>query len=436
MKNNKLIDSFMEAYGREYYFFDALAKKVSSIIEDRIDEVGVKAIVSSRAKSVNSLRDKVNKRNSDPAKESYSTHQEVYSDIVDLAGVRVALYFPADIDVLTSIIEGEFDVIDKIDFPKGGDNKNNNIYVKKFNGYHARHFRVKLKSNDSFSQHLVEIQIASVLMHAWSEVEHDLDYKPANGSLSVEELMILDEINGMVISGNIALERLQTAMTERINDTNYVFSNHYDLASFISTKLKDGEIVNSKEFYSLFKSIGVLSKEKVIPLFDEMSKRIEDIRASVDRYFGKLSPEENTEKRSAFVEDAIILFVCRNYSEEVIELMLSDARPFKNEHKNNLLVRMSLRQKEKVVDEAMDLIATLGYSITDEVINLDFSKYEEKLNMTERCSSPDEAIQAISDFVSNLSLVTSKKFNREIISNIVSAAQSVVDKVTYNSSDK
>lgn len=53
-------------------------------------------------------------------------------------------------------------------------------------------------------------------MHAWSEVEHDLVYKPLNGTLSEEELAILDELNGLVLAGEIALERLQIAGTARI----------------------------------------------------------------------------------------------------------------------------------------------------------------------------------------------------------------------------
>ena len=52
-------------------------------------------------------------------------------------------------------------------------------------------------------------------MHAWAEVEHDLVYKPYSGKLQEDELAILDEINGLVIAGEIALERLQKAITER-----------------------------------------------------------------------------------------------------------------------------------------------------------------------------------------------------------------------------
>ena len=83
-----------------------------------------------------------------------------------------------------------------------------------------------------------EIQVASVLMHAWSEVEHDLVYKPLNGTLSEEELEILDELNGLVLAGEIALERLQIAGTARILKEK-LFNNQYDLASYLYDKYED-----------------------------------------------------------------------------------------------------------------------------------------------------------------------------------------------------
>ena len=56
-------------------------------------------------------------------------------------------------------------------------------------------------------------------MHAWSEVEHDLAYKPFSGELSEDEHAILDEINGLVLAGEIALERLQKAVKRRVGRT-------------------------------------------------------------------------------------------------------------------------------------------------------------------------------------------------------------------------
>lgn len=76
-------------------------------------------------------------------------------------------------------------------------------------------------------------------MHAWSEVEHDLIYKPLQGSLSEEELSILDELNGLVLTGEIALERLQSAGNERIKNKNTTFSSQYDLASYLYNYLSN-----------------------------------------------------------------------------------------------------------------------------------------------------------------------------------------------------
>jgi hypothetical protein len=76
-------------------------------------------------------------------------------------------------------------------------------------------------------------------MHAWSEVEHDLVYKPSQGALSEDEYAILDEINGMVIVGEIALERLQRAGDARIAARDRTFANHYELAAHLLSVLRD-----------------------------------------------------------------------------------------------------------------------------------------------------------------------------------------------------
>jgi hypothetical protein len=70
-------------------------------------------------------------------------------------------------------------------------------------------------------------------MHAWAEVEHDLVYKPLQGALSEDEYAILDELNGLVIAGEIALERLQRAGEARIAAGGRTFSNHYELAAHL-----------------------------------------------------------------------------------------------------------------------------------------------------------------------------------------------------------
>lgn len=99
-------------------------------------------------------------------------------------------------------------------------------------------------------------------MHAWSEVEHDLVYKPFSGELSREELAILDEINGLVLSGEIALERLQSAMAERTKQRKDI-TNKYELTNYLlntldknySSKIKLGDTYLLNNYLNTIKKL-------------------------------------------------------------------------------------------------------------------------------------------------------------------------------------
>jgi hypothetical protein len=71
------------------------------------------------------------------------------------------------------------------------------------------------------------------LMHAWAEVEHDLVYKPYEGELSDEEYSLLDQLNGLVLAGEIGLEQLQRAGEARVAVVGRPLANHYELAALL-----------------------------------------------------------------------------------------------------------------------------------------------------------------------------------------------------------
>jgi ppGpp synthetase/RelA/SpoT-type nucleotidyltranferase len=237
-----VIETFLLQYTKEYDYFYELAKKVANICETLLQRNGIHAVVTYRAKRPDSLKEKLIKRNEI---KNYGNIEQIYLDIADLAGVRIANYFPGDRGEIARLIQAEFVTEKTKYFP----NPNNTPpftpeYKRRFAGYDALHFRVRIKnvrledSKKRFAQSLVEIQIASALMHAWAEVEHDMTYKPKVGSLSDEENRILDELNGMVLSGEIALERLQKAFNQRISKIQHSFNNHFELAALIREKIK------------------------------------------------------------------------------------------------------------------------------------------------------------------------------------------------------
>jgi len=240
----KIIDEFIDRYSREYDYYQELARICAYQCESALENVGVRNIVTYRAKRPDVLRQKIISRN---IKKKYRNVEDVYSDIVDLAGIRIALYFPGDREEVRKFIQTNFvNLSESKEFPDRSKMVTSKDYKKKYPGYGATHYRVRLKDDNldnetkRYARAPIEIQVASVLMHSWAEVEHDLVYKPFTGKISEEEHAILDEINGLILAGEIVLERLQDAVKQRVASNNKVFINHYDLAAFISDNLPAG----------------------------------------------------------------------------------------------------------------------------------------------------------------------------------------------------
>lgn len=229
-----IIDQFLEDYKQRMDSYDRLAQLCAMQCENGLRRYGLRALVTYRAKRLDSLLEKVTYRNEE---KNYQTIDEIYQDIVDLAGVRIALYFPGDRREVDAFVRSQFTVERIKNFPEDIDY--NYPYPKRYSGYSARHYRIRLKPStlaleDRFlSNLLVELQVGSVLMHSWAEVEHDLVYKNRLGKLSHDEYAILDELNGLMHAGEMALERLQQAVKHRVQTESQPFSNHYELAAYL-----------------------------------------------------------------------------------------------------------------------------------------------------------------------------------------------------------
>jgi ppGpp synthetase/RelA/SpoT-type nucleotidyltranferase len=304
-----IIDNYINQYEKEYDFYKQLARLGHDVLETEIINRGIKALVSNRAKRVDRLKEKITKKNQ---KKNYKSKSAIEQDIVDLAGIRVALYFPSERTIVGQVIQDHFEVIEKKEFPTNPHKPKHN---KRFSGYWATHYRVKLKKSDEvekrFTKTVFEIQIASVLMHAWSEVEHDLVYKPFSGDLSEDELAILDEINGLVLTGEIALERLQKAITERtakqeeISDkyelTNIMFNNYKNIdakkinfgnTEYLANYLKAVQKIDTSQ---LIKSIKLVNQNINESFSDQLFKNILTENKSQDnlkKYFSQITSDK------------------------------------------------------------------------------------------------------------------------------------------------
>lgn len=314
-----IIEQFIQQYQREYDYYSQAAKICANQAENKLESSGIRAIVTFRAKRPDRLEDKLNKRNKD---KDYKKVEDIYNDIVDLAGVRIALYFPGDILEVDKIIHANFDVKQVKDFPEQNKVKEGKTFI----GYKAKHYRVKLRedklagSEKRFSNALVEIQVASVLMHGWAEVEHDLVYKPLSGGLSDDELAILDELNGLVLTGEIALERLQRAFKRRVENEDKEFNNHFELAAYIYDVIKiDNPTIN------LESSIG-----KVDTLYKFTSAIKFNKPDKIRKYISKLVFSEEQRPIADQIIDAILIEYPKYYDAfEKVKLKLISKKHYK-----------------------------------------------------------------------------------------------------------
>ena len=166
IENSKLLVEYDENI-RIYKSFEAeIEHLVRSILQ--ASQINYNAITS-RLKTRESLAEKLDRKQG-----KYIS----ISDITDIVGVRVITYYSEDVERISQIIESEFDV----DVANSID-KRESLEPDRF-GYCSVHYVVKmspkrlaLREYKSFEGMKCEIQIRSILQHAWAEIEHDIGYK-------------------------------------------------------------------------------------------------------------------------------------------------------------------------------------------------------------------------------------------------------------------
>lgn len=157
-------------YDAQYKKYERFAKEIEHQLRSILEEEKIVCnAIASRVKDRDSLAKKI-----DVKLDKYSDLAEV----TDIAGVRVITYYDSDVERVSKIVEREFCVD-----AENSINKREALGPEKF-GYCSVHYvvsmngeRLKLPENKGYSGIKCEIQIRTVLQHAWAEIEHDLGYK-------------------------------------------------------------------------------------------------------------------------------------------------------------------------------------------------------------------------------------------------------------------
>jgi len=88
-----IVAEFGRRYPKEYDFYDQAARLTAQVLEQDLQRAGIRAIVTSRAKSLARAVDKASQR---AAKKGYTSVNDVYQDIVDLAAKYQAITYVDD----------------------------------------------------------------------------------------------------------------------------------------------------------------------------------------------------------------------------------------------------------------------------------------------------------------------------------------------------
>lgn len=123
-----------------------------------------------------SISDRIKEKSSFIEKVERKKYDVPFEEVEDICGIRIICYYQSDVDNVSMIIKKEFDIIES-------QSKEDLLKTDQF-GYRSTHLIVKIKKewlkapNYRGLENLkAEIQIRTVLMHAWAEIEHKLAYK-------------------------------------------------------------------------------------------------------------------------------------------------------------------------------------------------------------------------------------------------------------------
>jgi putative GTP pyrophosphokinase len=161
------VDRYLPLRGLYEEFADGLRSILRVALRE--EQITVQTI-EARGKSVDSLRAKAERPHEGDA--NRPKYVDPLAEITDLAGVRVIVFLEQDTAEVGNLIRRVFDVPE-------------DFFVDAPSGYRGHHFIVALGENrrelleyKRFGMRRAEIQVRTVLQHAWAEIEHGIGYKP------------------------------------------------------------------------------------------------------------------------------------------------------------------------------------------------------------------------------------------------------------------
>lgn len=228
IKTLPMKDKILADFDSQYTVFNKFKEKCRQLLTDLFDENSVLIHqITGRTKDRTSLSRKIDKKD-----EKYNA----LSEITDIVGLRVITYLESDVDKIANVIEKEF----KVDRANSTDKRR--LKADQF-GYRSLHFvlelndeRVKNTEYKSFKGLKVEVQIRSILQHAWAEIEHDLGYK-GEGSIPEEFKRGFNRLAALLETADVEFDRLKSGLDQYKINVNAIIATEPETLDINQTTL-------------------------------------------------------------------------------------------------------------------------------------------------------------------------------------------------------
>ncbi|OAN10087.1 GTP pyrophosphokinase [Exiguobacterium undae] len=156
-------------YDNEFKIFEILATKITSLIKEIIEYKDIKYhSITHRIKDKSSLLNKIKSKK----------YEDPISQIHDYIGIRIVTFVKSDVEKVCKEIEGLFEID-----TENSSNKSEELGEDKV-GYRSIHYvakiddkRAKMPEYAHLKDKCFEIQVRTILEHAWADISHDRTYK-------------------------------------------------------------------------------------------------------------------------------------------------------------------------------------------------------------------------------------------------------------------
>ncbi|MBU3155162.1 GTP pyrophosphokinase [Clostridium estertheticum] len=154
----------------------AFSDTIQTILKKCLEDKNIKYhSIESRAKSIESFAEKACKATKDNP--NVPKYVNPIKEITDLTAVRIITFFPITISEVNQVLADEFIILERSD-------KSEILEKNEKLGYKSVHYLIKLTiSRGNLSEYkefngmIAEVQVRTILQHAWAEIEHDIEYK-------------------------------------------------------------------------------------------------------------------------------------------------------------------------------------------------------------------------------------------------------------------